>query len=269
VNKTIKIDQIRTDGGTQTRHSMRGEIVTEYAEAYQAKVILPPLKVFYDGEYYWLADGFHRVGAARKAGLEELPCSVEKGGVRDAILFAVGCNADHGLRRTAKDKEAAVQILLEDSVWSTRSSNWIAEKCKVSWAFVDQLRPKASDAKKDANGKQGANGKQEETKAEDSGSHMRTSDGTEEDKPKEARRKGKDGKMYGAKGKKEEDKNGSEAGFDWRGFFLAFTPIAQVHNRIAKAHPGEKKSQEFKDVEESLESLAKALKAWQKRLAKE
>ena len=35
---------------------------------YQQGAVFPPVIVFYDGTSYWLADGFHRVGATESLG---------------------------------------------------------------------------------------------------------------------------------------------------------------------------------------------------------
>ena len=54
-----------------------------------------------------------------------MPCAVcrsatarisDDGGLRDAILFSVGANAAHGLRRTNADKRRTVLLLWEDEV---------------------------------------------------------------------------------------------------------------------------------------------------------
>jgi hypothetical protein len=96
--------------------------------------------VFYDGETYWLADGFHRVSAASRAGLTDIPAEVREGGQRDALLHACGANLTHGVRLTILDKRYAVRILLDDTEWSQWSDREIARQCGVSHPFVAKLR---------------------------------------------------------------------------------------------------------------------------------
>jgi hypothetical protein len=71
--RSIPIDQIRTKDGTQMRSEIDEATVEEYARLYGDGVELPPVVVFTDGRSTWLADGFHRLRAARQAGLEEIP----------------------------------------------------------------------------------------------------------------------------------------------------------------------------------------------------
>src|SRR5438270_477029 len=59
----IAIGVIRTGGGTQARAGLSDETIVEYGEALIGGVELPNIDVFYDGEDYWLADGFHRLEA--------------------------------------------------------------------------------------------------------------------------------------------------------------------------------------------------------------
>lgn len=132
--------KIRIDGGTQMRQSIDYATVDEYETAYRREEKLPPLKVFYDGAEYWLADGFHRWHASQKAKLAAVPCDVEQGSVRDAIMYACGANQTNGLRRTNADKRVAVMKLLHDPEWSKKSDRWIAEKCGVSDPFVGEMR---------------------------------------------------------------------------------------------------------------------------------
>ena len=58
--QTLKLNQIRIDGGTQSRVDIDEQVVAEYADLYHQGIQLPPVTVFYDGTDYWLADGFHR-----------------------------------------------------------------------------------------------------------------------------------------------------------------------------------------------------------------
>lgn len=136
----IQIDKIKTGKGTQAREGLNYQTVIEYAEAMAGGTIFPPVTVYHDGAAYWLADGFHRIEAARQAGLNKIDADVKSGTQRDAILFASGANAAHGLRRTNADKRRAVLILLEDAEWSQWSDRKIARHCGVTHPFVAKLR---------------------------------------------------------------------------------------------------------------------------------
>ena len=46
----------------------------------------PPVVLFFDGAYYWLADGFHRFFAAKKCGAHDVVADVRQGARRDARL---------------------------------------------------------------------------------------------------------------------------------------------------------------------------------------
>ena len=59
--KTLRLDRIRLDGGTQSREVINDDVVAEYAEVYadeQADPPMPPVTVFWDKSNLWLVDGF-------------------------------------------------------------------------------------------------------------------------------------------------------------------------------------------------------------------
>lgn len=60
--------------------------------------------------------------------------------VRDARLYAAGCNDSHGLRKTPEDKRAAVRMLLADEEWGKASDRWIGDQCHVTHPFVAEVR---------------------------------------------------------------------------------------------------------------------------------
>ena len=136
----LSLSQIRRDGGTQPRASINHQTVLEYIEDMKNGDTFPPVIVFYDGTYFWLCDGFHRAEAANGAGLTEIAAIVKQGTRRDAVLYSVGANAKHGLRRTNADKRRAVMTLLEDSDWSHWSDREIARHCQVDHKTVGKLR---------------------------------------------------------------------------------------------------------------------------------
>ena len=138
------LSQIRTDGGTQPRAVIDDAVVQEYAEAMREGAKFPPVVVFNDGYDYWLADGFHRVAAAKVARFTEIDADEREGLRRDAVLYAMGANANHGVRRTNADKRRAVTTLLKDPEWAQWSDSEIARRCGVSQPFVGAIRRDAS-----------------------------------------------------------------------------------------------------------------------------
>lgn len=135
----IALKDIKVDGGTQSRVALDDSAIEDYSQALD---ILPPVIVFDDRDNYWLADGFHRYRAHEIVGSEEILAEVRRGTQRDAILFSVGANASHGLRRTKQDKHRAVMVLLNDPEWTKWSDQEIARRCAVSQPYVSGLRAK-------------------------------------------------------------------------------------------------------------------------------
>jgi hypothetical protein len=144
---SVDVKNVRIDGGTQPRTEINTEVVSDYAEHMRGGADFPPVVVFFDGVDWWLADGFHRVHAARQAGIPTIKAEVHQGTKRDAILYSVGANADHGQRRTPADKRKAVETLLTNpevandpqtgQPWSDTSC---AKRCSVSVPFVGKVR---------------------------------------------------------------------------------------------------------------------------------
>lgn len=137
--KAIKLTDIRIDGGTQTRAEISNATVEEYAEAVLEGVKFPPVDLFFDGVENWLADGFHRYHAHKRAKVTDIAATIHNGSKDDALVFALGANRANGLRRTNEDKRKCVGIAVER--WPERSDRWIAEVCGVSNHMVADCRP--------------------------------------------------------------------------------------------------------------------------------
>lgn len=140
----LSLSLIVADEDVQPRAVLSQETISEYAEHMAAGVQFPPVMAFLDGTYYWLADGFHRFEAAKKSGLSTILAEVRQGYRRDAVLYAVGANAAHGLKRTNQDKRRAVETLLSDPEWCQWSAREIARTCGVSNTFVCNLMREAN-----------------------------------------------------------------------------------------------------------------------------
>ena len=138
--KTLNLNNIIIDKGTQSRAAISEDTVIDYAEAMQAGDTFPPVVVYFDGVDYYLADGFHRLHAAKRLHKASIQADVRTGTLRDAILYSLGANRDHGLRRSNADKRKCVQTLLEDFEWGELSVNEMARICGVSPQLVTAVK---------------------------------------------------------------------------------------------------------------------------------
>jgi|GEM_PF-4714324 len=138
----LALDEIRRDGGTQPRAAINLQHVKLLEEQMEEGKQLEPITVFYDGNSYWLADGFHRWHAHRNREEEAIACIVHTGSRRDAVLYSVGANADHkpALPRSREDKRRAIMTMLTDPEWKQWSDREIARHCCVGNQMVSQLR---------------------------------------------------------------------------------------------------------------------------------
>jgi ParB-like nuclease domain len=145
----VPLDRIASNADLQTRVRIHTSVVRAYAAAMKEQQIdgalkFPPVVLFTDGNDYWLSDGFHRVLAARQAGLTEIPAEVRSGGLRDTLLYGLSANNFHGLPRTNADKRKAVECLLADPEWNQSSDREIGRRCQVGHRFVGRMRSRAS-----------------------------------------------------------------------------------------------------------------------------
>lgn len=129
----IKIDEL--DLSLQTRAGTDAETIDNYAEAMADGATFPEVTVFTDGKRYWLADGFHRVMAAKQNGRTVIAADVRKGTEDDAVVFGGTANNKQGKRPTRADVQHFLQM-----VWDRREAIFggtptggnLAEKCGVT-----------------------------------------------------------------------------------------------------------------------------------------
>ena len=145
----INLDKLTIDAGTQARAKIDQELVAEYTDLLKNGTVFDPVTLFYDGAQYFLADGFHRYFANRKAGSPNINAKVIEGTLRDAILFSFSANSKHGRRPNAADRRKAVTTMLNDIEWQEFSDREIARICDVSHTLVNTIRKELNASKAD------------------------------------------------------------------------------------------------------------------------
>jgi ParB-like chromosome segregation protein Spo0J len=138
----LRLDALRLDAGTQVRAHIDIAVVEEYAEAMLQGDRFPPVVAFQQNGEHVLADGFHRVKAARRAKLSHITAEVRRGSRLDALRYALGANHAHGLRLTNADKRRSVEMALAE--FGNLSDHLVGEMCGVSQRFVTNLRHQLS-----------------------------------------------------------------------------------------------------------------------------
>jgi N6-adenosine-specific RNA methylase IME4 len=141
----IPLSKIETRDTLQPRATMNFIIVEDYAQAMKEGQIFPPLDVVFDGETYWLWDGFHRCKAAEQIGLTEINIRVTEGDFEYAEWLALGANKTHGFRRSNEDKRRAVELALrhprnEESINNGKLNfSFVSKHCGVSDMLVAKI----------------------------------------------------------------------------------------------------------------------------------
>ena len=138
--KRISLFDIIKDETIHARAETNNEFVMKLTEFITSGQEPPPIVVFQNGGQYWLADGFYRYEAHILVGRGTIPAIILQGGRKEALMHAVRANADHGVRRTNKDKRRAVEIVLTDVETQGLSDSEIAKICNVSQPFVSKVR---------------------------------------------------------------------------------------------------------------------------------
>jgi hypothetical protein len=136
--ENLYIADITVDVTAQARAVMNAEAIEEYAAAMLDGTVFPAIVVFRDGPTKWLADGFHRLAAAKSAGYIEIEADVREGGLESAIKHGLRANAAHGLRRTQADRRKAIETAIR--IWPDWSDREVARRCSVSPETVHKMR---------------------------------------------------------------------------------------------------------------------------------
>jgi uncharacterized ParB-like nuclease family protein len=137
------VADLQVDAAIQPREYLTPDIIAEYATLYREAEDhepLPPLEVFeLDGAYY-LADGFHRAEAAKKAQRATVLCRVYQGTRQDAIRHAALANLKRGLPYSFRDRTQVLERLIQDPEVGQRSDRHLAADLGLSHMTVYRAR---------------------------------------------------------------------------------------------------------------------------------
>jgi len=134
----IKIEDITTDAGTQSRLKIDHKLVDDYAERMEEGDKFPPVVLFHDGSNYYLADGFHRLKAAMHVGFVEIEADVKSGTKKDALWCSIGANRTNGKRMGHGDKKNAILLALKS--FPQKSQKEIADQVGCAVGYVNQIK---------------------------------------------------------------------------------------------------------------------------------
>jgi hypothetical protein len=149
--KRVNLQDIRIDGGTQSRVVIDQPTVYHYIECAKGGDEFPPLETVFDGATHWLVDGFHRYHAYKLMGLKQADVNYKPGTQAEAQIVSFGVNGKHGKPRTVEDKRNAVEMALEHPDLKDATMYEIAKICMVSQPFVAGVKdPEKKKKQKEA-----------------------------------------------------------------------------------------------------------------------
>jgi hypothetical protein len=131
----MKINIADLDLSLQTRAGTDAETIDNYAEAMAGGEKFPAVMVFTDGTHFWLADGFHRVMAAKQLGKKQISADIREGTEDDAVVFGGTANNKQGKRPTRADTRHFMEMVWErrEAIFGgTPTGGNFAAKCGVS-----------------------------------------------------------------------------------------------------------------------------------------
>ena len=137
---SLRIEEIRRDGGTQPRAGLDQGHVQDLIAALVAGDELPPVDVYFDGNAYWLYDGYHRVDAHSRLGKYTIQAIIHQGTQVDAQWASYSVNRGHGLKRTNEDKKRAVLASLRHANAASLSNVQIAKHVGVDEGTIRHYR---------------------------------------------------------------------------------------------------------------------------------
>ncbi|QDU20600.1 ParB N-terminal domain-containing protein [Urbifossiella limnaea] len=137
--------ELRMEVSARVRVKPCPDTITRYAEVLADDQSFSPVVVFRDPDgVLWLADGWHRVEAAKVAGRDKLVSEIHEGSEADAFLYAAQANLKHGLAATKADRKQVATLLLRSPEWGAWGDREIGRLSGLNDKTVATLRKELS-----------------------------------------------------------------------------------------------------------------------------
>ena len=146
----IAIAEITVDRSLQLREAMDHAAIDEYAAAIGRGDPFPPITLFRIGEELVVVDGFHRLVAYGKAGLDRLPATIFEGDYKAALSFAIAANCKHGMRPKPGDLARAYRAAVEHGLCAATDIAAVETLLHCSTRSAQELTSAAREAEKQA-----------------------------------------------------------------------------------------------------------------------
>ena len=135
--------RVKEDKDTVERYA---EVFAEYKEAKERgenpSYPFPMIKVWLNGKKYVLIAGYHRLDAARKAGLVETFVQVFTGTENEAFMIALADNDKHGLRLKGGDIKLCIKKTLKR--FPDKTAGAIAKELGCNRSYVYRIENELS-----------------------------------------------------------------------------------------------------------------------------
>jgi len=152
---TIPLERLELDPALQIRSRLSRDAIERYTELYrengldaldEVEATQIEDKEAAGGVRFVVTDGWHRIHAAREAGIAAVRVRVTPGNRERAIVMAATANNYHGVPLTIEDKRRAVRALIATREYAGKSDRRVAEALMVSHTFVANIRRELVDA---------------------------------------------------------------------------------------------------------------------------
>ena len=150
----LKLSEITIDPSFQLRAQMDEALISDYQEAVEEGARFEPVTIWRQDGALILIDGFHRIEAHKRAGCVEIDAEYSKATTKfEALLETAQKMARHGLRWRPEDKRNAISKLI--SADPDKSTAQIAKALNVSDHTVMAVRESAGSQSARVKGKDG------------------------------------------------------------------------------------------------------------------